>query len=210
VKIADLLNTMHSPWVLGAVLLSLIYVAVVDWRTHTVPRFVTVGLLLVGAVHAIAMGNWPGLLGLLIASFDLHLSREGTWDTIAYGLLLVWAAVLTQLRGNPEYAVLAFVTLFTYHFWQLHWLSGGDGMLLVGLLAWQPTLLTLLCLLCGWVLSGVIMAWRQSRSKALARLVMPAGGPVTEQDLARHGVPTAFGFTLGWAAMLVWNLTLVV
>lgn len=209
-KLTDLLNHMDSPWVLGAVLLPLIYVAIVDWRTRTVPRLVTVALLLCGAVRAIALGNWPGLLALLIASFDLHLNREnGAWDTIAHGLLLFWAVVLAQLRGNPEYAVLAFVTLFTYHFWQLHWLGGGDGMLLVGLLSWQPTLPTLLCLLGGWVLAGAIMAWRQSRSKAMARLLLPAGGPVTEEDLARHGVPTAFGFTLGWAAVLAWNLALV-
>ena len=198
-----LVDYLATPWATWGLLSPLLLVAVVDWRTHTVPRPVTIGLLVLGSARAIAVGNWPGLVALLIASLDVRLSAtNGAWDTIAHGLLLSWAGIWAQLQGRPEYALLAFVSIFTYHFWRLNWLGGGDGMLLIGLLAWNPTLLLLLCLVGGWVSAGVGMAAWYGRLPALYLPQAPATA-VARATLEREGVPVAWGFAVGWLAWLV-------
>jgi len=206
----------------------LVYVAVYDWRTWTVPWWTTWPVILAACVGQAGRGAWAplALFGLcflwdttvgdlrrLLGCRYLDRQDDTRWlvpDPAACALTLV---LLVMARGQGEPAFTLTLGLALVHLlWRLGRLPGGDAALLMALLGLFPTprFLPLAALV---VVLAVLprLAWRYRTDLAAAAHDGWVAGPwaalatlrVAAQAKAKPE-PVAYLFTLAGLAALVW------
>jgi len=206
----------------------LVYVAIYDWRTWTVPWWTTWPVIGAACLGHISQGAWvPLALFALCFLWDTTVGDlrrllrrpvsdperdDQRWlvpDVIAYGLTI---ALLAVARGQGETAFF-FTAGFAlvYLLWRLGRLPGGDAALLIALLALFPSLRFML--LAALVVTLVVLprlAWRYRQDLVLAARHSYVAGPWAALGVMRHAgqakaqpEPVAWLFALAGLAAVV-------
>ena len=207
----------------------LVYVAVYDWRTWTVPWWTTWPVIVAACLGHTLVGAWvPVVLLALYYLWDTtvrDLKRllrrtlsdperdDRRWlipDGVAYGLTIVLLAVA---RGQGEAAFFFTAGFALVHLlWRLGRLPGGDAALLIALLGLFPSLRFLV--LASLVVAAVVMprlVWRYRHDLVVAVRTGLRSGPwaaLTSFRAAAQGKSrpeqVAYRFALAGIAALVW------
>ena len=223
-------GSMLLPAVFRGLLVAwLVYVAVYDWRTWTVPWWTTWPVIVAACLGHAWRGGWAPL-GLLALCFlwdttagDLkHLLRRRSSDTegddclwlvpdrVAFALTI---ALLAIARGQGE-AAFCFTAGFAlvHMLWRLDRLPGGDAALLIALLGLFPSL-RFLVLASAVVTVAVLprLAWRYRQDVVAAARIGLSAGPWAALVNFRAAAqaksqpePVAYLFALAGIAALVW------
>jgi len=212
----------------GLLVAWLVYVAVYDWRTWTVPWWTTWPVIIAACLGHIPQGAWTPLAlfvlcflwdtmvgdlkRLLRRPFDDPERADRRWlvpDAVAYGLTIVLLAVA---RGQGEAAFFFTAGFALVHLlWRLGRLPGGDAALLIALLALFPSLRFMV--LASLVVAGVVLpqlAWRYRHDLVAAARIGLRSGPwaaltsfrAAAQDKSRPE-PVAYLFSLAGIVALV-------
>jgi hypothetical protein len=207
----------------------LVYVAVYDWRTWTVPWWTTWPVIVAACLGHAIRGAWvPVVLLVLYYLWDTtvgDLKRllrrplddperdDRRWlipDMVAYGLTIV---VLAIARGQGEAAFCFTAGLALVHpLWPLGRLPGGDAALLIALVGLFPSLRFLV--LASLVVAAVVMprlVWRYRHDLVAAGRTGLTAGPWAALTSFRAAAqakskpePVAYLFSLAGIAALVW------
>lgn len=206
----------------------LVYIAVYDWRTWTVPWWTTWPVIGAACLGHAGRGAWaPLTLFALILLWDttvgdvrrllrrssLEQHREDRWlvpDVVAYGLTIVLLAVA---RGQGEAAFCFTASFALVHLlWRLDRLPGGDAALLIALLALFPSLRFLV--LAALVVAAAVLprlAWRYRHDLGAAVRTGLSNGlwaALISFRAAAQGKsqpePVAYLFSLAGIAALMW------
>ena len=207
----------------------LVYVAVYDWRTWTVPWWTTWPVIVAACLGHALRGAWvPIVLLALYYLWDTTVGdlkrllrrplsdperHDRRWlipDVVAYGLTIVLLAIA---RGQGEAAFFFTAGFALVHLlWRLGRLPGGDAALLIALLGLFPSLRFLV--LASLVVAAVVLprlAWRYRHDLVAAGRTGLTAGPwaaltsfrAAAQDKSRPE-PVAYLFSLAGIAALVW------
>ena len=207
----------------------LVYVAVYDWRTWTVPWWTTWPVVIAACLGHASLGAWvPVALLTLYYLWDTtvgDLKRLLRWrfidterddrrwlipDVAAFALTV---ALLAVARGQGE-AAFFFSTGFAlvHLLWRLGRLPGGDAALLIALLALFPSLRFLI--LASLVVAAVVfprLAWRYRHDLAAAARSVFVVGPWAALSIFKEAArakskpePVAYLFSLAGIAAVVW------
>jgi len=207
----------------------LIYVAVYDWRTWTVPGWTTWPVIAATCLGHAVRGAWaPVVLLTLYFLWDTmvgDVKRLLRWrfidterddrrwlvpDVVAYGLII---ALLAVARGQGEAAFFFTAGFALVHLlWRLGRLPGGDAALLIALLALFPSLRFLV--LASLVVAAVVfprLAWRYRHDLVAAAHTGLTAGPWAALTTLRTAAqskskpePVAYLFSLAGIAAVVW------
>ena len=207
----------------------LVYIAIYDWRTWTVPGWATWPVIAAACLGHAGRGAWaPVVLLTLYFLWDTTVGdvkrllrrrlndAEGDdrrWlvpDVVAFTLTLVLLAVA---RGQGEAAFFFTAGFMLVHLlWRLNRLPGGDAALLIALLGLFPSLRFLV--LASIVVTGVVLprlAWRYRHDMVAAAHTGLTGGPWAALVVLRAAAqtkskpePVAYLFSLAGIAALVW------
>jgi hypothetical protein len=207
----------------------LVYVAVYDWRTWTVPWWTTWPVIVAACLGHASRGAWaPVVLLPLYFVWDTtvgDLKRLLRWrfvdterddrrwlipDMVAFALTF---ALLAVARGQGEAAFFLTAGFALVHLlWRLDRLPGGDAALLIALLALFPSLRFLV--LASLVVVAVVLprlAWRYRHDLGSAARAGLTAGPWAALTVLRAAAqsksqpePVAYLFSLAGIAALVW------
>jgi hypothetical protein len=207
----------------------LVYVAVYDWRTWTVPWWATWPVIVAACLGHAVVGAWvPVVLLVLYYLWDTtvgDLKRllrrpladperdDRRWlvpDVVAYGLTI---ALLAVARGQGEAAFFFTAGFALVHLlWRLGWLPGVDAALLIALLGLFPSLRFLV--LASLVVAAAVLPrliWRYRHDLAAAARTGLTAGPWAALTVLRAAAqskskpePVAYLFSLAGIAALVW------
>jgi hypothetical protein len=207
----------------------LVYIAIYDWRTWTVPWWTTWPVILAACAGHVSQGPWaPLALFVLCFLWDTTVSDlkrllhwrfidtardDRRWlvpDVVAYGLII---ALLAVARGQGEAAFFFAVGFALIHLlWRLGRLPGGDAALLIALLGLFPGLR--FPVLASLVVAMVVLprlAWRYRHDLAAAARLGFVAGPWAALSILREAArtrsrpePVAYLFSLAGIAALVW------
>ena len=206
----------------------LVYVAVYDWRTWTVPWWTTWPVIVAACLGHALLGAWvPIVLLILYYLWDTtvgDLKRllrrrlddaerdDRRWlipDVAAYGLTI---ALLTVAHSQGEAAFFFTAGFALVHLlWRLGRLPGGDAALLIALLGIFPSLRFML--LAALVVTLVVLprlAWRYRQDLVLAARHSCVAGPWAALGVMRRAgqakaqpEPVAWLFALAGLAAVV-------
>jgi len=213
----------------GLLVAWLVYVAVYDWRTWTVPWWTTWPVIIAACLGHISQGAWAPLAlfalcflwDTTVNDFRRLLRRpvsdperdDQRWlvpDGVAYGLNI---GLLAVTRGQGEAAFFFTAGFALVHLlWRLGRLPGGDAALLIALLALFPSLRFLI--LASLVVAAIVLprlAWRYRHDLGAAVRTGLSNGPwaaltvfrAAAQDKSRPE-PVAYLFSLAGIAALMW------
>jgi hypothetical protein len=207
----------------------LVYIAVYDWRTWTVPGWTTWPVIAAACLGHAGRGAWaPVVLLTLYFLWDTtvgdvkrllrkHLNdAEGDdrrWlipDVVAFALTV---ALLAVARGQGEAAFFFTAGFALMHLlWRLGRLPGGDAALLIALLALFPSWRFLV--LASIVVAALVLprlAWRYRQDMVEAARTGLAVGPWAALAVLRAAAqtksqpePVAYLFSLAGIAAVVW------
>lgn len=213
----------------GLLVAWLVYIAIYDWRTWTVPWWTTWPVVIAACLGHAGLGAWVPLV--LLALYYL-------WDTTAGDLkrLLRWrfidterddrrwlipdgaafaltVALLAVARGQGEAAFFFSAGFALMHLlWRLGRLPGGDAALLIALLALFPSLRFLI--LASLVVAAVVfprLAWRYRHDLVAAARSVFVVGPWAALSIFRAAAqakskpePVAYLFSLAGIAAVIW------
>lgn len=213
----------------GLLVAWLVYVAVYDWRTWTVPWWTTWPVIIAACLGHLAQGAWPPLaLFALCFLWDTTVGDvkrllrrpvgdperdDRRWlvpDVVAFALTLVLLAVARD-QGETAFFFTAGFAL-VHLLWRLNRLPGGDAALLIALLGLFPSLRFLV--LAALVVAAVVLpqlAWRYRRDLVAAVRTGLSTGPWAALTSFRTAAqsksrpePVAYLFSLAGIAALVW------
>lgn len=213
----------------GLLVAWLVYVAVYDWRTWTVPWWTTWPVIIAACLGHASLGAWvPTVLLVLYYLWDttvgdlkrlLHWRLSDTerddrrWlipDMVAFALTV---ALLAVARGQGEAAFFFTAGFALVHLlWRLGRLPGGDAALLIALLSLFPSLRFLI--LASLVVAAVVfprLAWRYRHDLVAAVRTGLTVGPWAALAVLRTAArakskpePVAYLFSLAGIAAVVW------
>jgi hypothetical protein len=207
----------------------LVYVAVYDWHTWTVPWWTTWPVIVAACLGHAILGAWvPVALLILYYLWDTTVGdlkrllrrpvsdpeRDNQrWlipDVAAYGLTVGLLAI-ARSQGEAAFFFTAGFAL-VHLLWRLGRLPGGDAALLIALLALFPSLRFLV--LASLVVAAVVLprlAWRYRQDLVVAVRIGLRNGlwaALTSFRVAAQGKsrpePVAYLFSLAGIAALVW------
>jgi hypothetical protein len=207
----------------------LIYIAIYDWRTWTVPWWTTWPVILAACAGHVWRGAWaPWALFVLCFLWDTtvgDLKRLLHWrfidtarddrrwlapDIVVYGLTI---GLLAIARGQGAAAFFFTAGFALVHLlWRLGRLPGGDAALLIALLGLFPRLRFLI--LASLVVAAVVLprlAWRYRHDLVAATRSGFVAGPWAALSILKAAArvksrpePVAYLFALAGIAALVW------
>ena len=207
----------------------LVYVAVYDWRTWTVPWWTTWPVIGAACLGHAVRGAWVPLALLvfyylwdttvgdvkrLLRWRSIDTERDDRrWlipDLAAFALTV---ALLAVARGQGEAAFFFTAGFALVHLlWRLGRLPGGDAALLIALLALFPSLRFLI--LASLVVAAVVfprLAWRYRQDVVAAARAGLTAGPWAALAVLRTAAqskskpePVAYLFSLAGIAAVVW------
>jgi len=213
----------------GLLVAWLVYVAVYDWRTWTVPWWTTWPVIIAACLGHISQGAWAPLALFALCflwdttagDFRRLLRRpvsdperdDRRWlvpDAVAYGLTL---ALLAVARGQGEAAFFFTAGFALVHLlWRLSRLPGGDAALLIALLALFPSLRFLV--LASLVVAAAVLprlAWRYRHDLVAAARSGFVAGPWAALSILKEAArvkskpePVAYLFSLAGIAAVIW------
>jgi Flp pilus assembly protein protease CpaA len=207
----------------------LVYIAVYDWRTWTVPGWTTWPVVIAAGLGHAGLGAWVPLV--LLALYYLwdttvgDLKRLLRWrfsdterddrrwlvpDVLAFALTLVLLAVARSQGAAAFFFTAGFALV--HLLWRLNRLPGGDAALLIALLALFPSLRFLV--LASIVVAALVLprlAWRYRHDLVAAAHTGLTAGPWAALTRLRTAAqrksqpePVAYLFSLAGIAAVVW------
>jgi Flp pilus assembly protein protease CpaA len=206
----------------------LVYIAVYDWRTWTVPWWTTWPVILAACVGQAGRGAWAplALFGLcflwdttvgdlrrLLGCRYLDRQDDTRWlvpDVAAVGVTALFL-VIARRQGQPAFVFTLGLAL-VHGLWRLGRLPGGDAALLMALLGLfpSPRFLPLAALVVALVVLPRLV-WRYRADLVTAAHAGWVAGPWTALAVLRVAAqakakpePVAYLFALAGLAALVW------
>lgn len=204
----------------------LVYVALYDRRTWTVPWWTTWPVILAAGLGHLARGAWAPL-ALMALCF--------VWDTTVGDLkrlfrrrctpaddlrwlisdlaawLLTFGLLAVARQQEPTVFVFTAGYALVHLLWRLGWLPGGDAALLIALIALFPSLTFLmLASVIVATLALALLLWRRRHDlTSIVRLALTAGpwAALRACRTQEQPEPVAWLFAAAGLVGLVWQLT---